>query len=298
MGGIVGTERNLSYFKPVQSDLALLGELWRLHPRYQGCIGHWLLGEGGGITAYDISGYNTNGTLTNMDPSTDWVPGLHGMVVNFDGTNDYINGGNSSLFNFNQSNSTLSISAWVRVISFAGNSKCIFSRWGVGQRQYSIDFSSTGAFEFITSTDGNAVAMRVATTATFLTDQWYHTVATADIGRDIYNLYIDGIELPTTGGTTLTTLFNSTANVIIGATKDGTDDLFNGDIGDVRVYNRILSNTEISSLYLEPFLEFTDVLGERILAQILVVAGLFPPWHLRQELPRSEVIKVPIIHYT
>jgi len=53
-------------------------------------VGFWPLAAGGGATAYDISGYGNHGTLTNMDPSSDWVVTEKGRAVNFDKTNNYI----------------------------------------------------------------------------------------------------------------------------------------------------------------------------------------------------------------
>ncbi len=41
--------------------------LWR------GLVGAWPLQEPGGLTAFDVSGYHNDGTLTNMDAATDHV---------------------------------------------------------------------------------------------------------------------------------------------------------------------------------------------------------------------------------
>ena len=38
-------------------------------------VGHWKLDEDSGTTASDTSINGNEGTLTNMDPATDWVPG-------------------------------------------------------------------------------------------------------------------------------------------------------------------------------------------------------------------------------
>jgi len=40
--------------------------------------------EGEGSIAYDKSGKGNDGTLTNMDPGTDWVSGKYGYGLNFD----------------------------------------------------------------------------------------------------------------------------------------------------------------------------------------------------------------------
>ena len=61
-------------------------DLWR------GLVGAWVpaLGPTGG-TLHDVAGSARDGTLTNMDPATDWVVGSPGSVLDFDGSNDYVN---------------------------------------------------------------------------------------------------------------------------------------------------------------------------------------------------------------
>ena len=54
-------------------------------------VGSWHLNEGSGATtAADTSGNGNNGTLTNMDPATDWVNGKFGKALDFDGSDDYV----------------------------------------------------------------------------------------------------------------------------------------------------------------------------------------------------------------
>jgi len=55
-----------------------------------GLVGYWPMDEGGGLTAFDRSGNGRNGTLNNMDASTDWVSGQHGGALDFDDSDDDI----------------------------------------------------------------------------------------------------------------------------------------------------------------------------------------------------------------
>lgn len=65
-------------------------QLRRDHPLAAGLVGAWLFNEGSGNRVFDYSGNGNHGTLTNMDPATDWVPGPSGMAVDTDGVNDYV----------------------------------------------------------------------------------------------------------------------------------------------------------------------------------------------------------------
>ena len=58
--------------------------LWR------GCVFAAPLDEPGGLTAFDVSGYRNNGTLTSMDAATDHVVTPMGRVLDFDGDDDRV----------------------------------------------------------------------------------------------------------------------------------------------------------------------------------------------------------------
>jgi hypothetical protein len=62
------------------------------HPNlWDGLVGAWMpsLGVTGGILR-DVSENENHGTLTNMDPATDWVTTSKGLALDFDGVNDYV----------------------------------------------------------------------------------------------------------------------------------------------------------------------------------------------------------------
>ncbi len=58
------------------------------HPLFPSA-GCWLFNEGAGFTAHDTSGNGNHGTLTNMDPATDWVSD-QGGALDFDGLQDFV----------------------------------------------------------------------------------------------------------------------------------------------------------------------------------------------------------------
>ncbi len=61
------------------------------HPLANGLIGLWPFWEGvGNPNAMDVSGNGNPGTLTDMDPATDWVASNIGMSVDVSGADDYI----------------------------------------------------------------------------------------------------------------------------------------------------------------------------------------------------------------
>jgi hypothetical protein len=73
----------------------LFPELW------DGCVGAWNPGLGpSGLTLRDWSPYENHGTLTNMDPGSDWVTNRGEHALDFDGINDEVLIGNIQRFQF------------------------------------------------------------------------------------------------------------------------------------------------------------------------------------------------------
>jgi hypothetical protein len=60
------------------------------HPLARGLAGAWLFNEGRGSTAWDLGGARHTGTLTGMDPASDWVAGPCGYGLDFDGLDDRV----------------------------------------------------------------------------------------------------------------------------------------------------------------------------------------------------------------
>ena len=225
------------------------------HPRYRDLVGHWIMNESGGLTAYDISGNGNNGTLTN---GPTWTQGQFGPALSFDGVDDFISV-SEAVTDSAASNGALTISAWFRLSTtsdgdlvsqwkYSATDRAFDLRWTGTKIEYHIDSLGTGS---------SGGSNRISNT-TLSTNTLYHVVGVfkASANLDIYvngvldngALYVNGIP---------NGLFNAVNPVNIGRISNGDADLyFNGLIDDVRVYKRALSADEVMSLYTDPFLEF------------------------------------------
>lgn len=77
---------------------------------WDGLVGCWVPQMGPtGNRLLDLSGYGNHGTLTNMDPATDWVPGPNGWALDFDGSDDYVTCGATHTINTGAFTATLVI---------------------------------------------------------------------------------------------------------------------------------------------------------------------------------------------
>ena len=197
-------------------------------------------------TAYDISGNNYNGTLTNgvgygSKGNGSW---------SFDGVDDNITLGNISALGF--TSGTFTLEAWVNISSSwtsgsqypnlvskgasagwdnDGWSLFVFRNWpspnmyswGCGIRQ--------GSSSVITA-NYNVPS-----------NTYLHIVATAD-GSNV-KLYQNGVLVNTNPQTV--NPGSNTKDVLIG--KDWTNNCFNGFLSSTQIYNRALTATEVTTIY-------------------------------------------------
>ena len=218
-------------------------------------VGWWRLDETSGTTAADSSGNGNDGTMINaLNAGTDSVTGAINTALNFDGA-----GTDQAVIipdPFPSSPEEITLSLWIKSPDY-DNGDGAFNTFAA-QIKDSGD-NSTFTFSYneaanelrfaVRNTSDVSVSTAVNVTAT---DTWTHFVGTYD-GSNV-KLYMDGVEvdsLPQTGA-----IFDSNnAFAIGGKWQYGTypaGNLYHDgehDIDDVRIYDRVLSTTEITQLY-------------------------------------------------
>ena len=87
-----------------------------------GLVGAWVpaLGPTAGVLV-DRSAYSNHGTLTNMDPATDWQASDGGWCLDFDGTNDYV------LLPARSAELPFSLSVWFRSANLGKTYQALFT---------------------------------------------------------------------------------------------------------------------------------------------------------------------------
>lgn len=199
-------------------------------------VGYWAFEEGTGTTTADASGNGNTGTLSG--PPT-WTTGKIGSYsLLFAGTEGVQVGSSSSL-----SIATYTLAAWVKITAghINDNFSAIIEHDRFGPNWYSLWKSGHGPqFHFRSRND------TVEFTTTISDSIWYHVAATYDNSTGAYVIYLNGAQ----DGSGTFTIDQSANNAVlsIGQNNVGDEDIF-GTIDEVRVYNRVLSSTEISDLY-------------------------------------------------
>ena len=197
----------------------------------------YLAGVNAGM--YDTVGFTDYQTLGNAQVSTLNVNYGSGSMF-FDGTGDWListaTTNNANPLNLMLFQGDFTIEAWINITSFAAV-RSIISK-GAAATGWAVEISTAGKLTFAQT----AVAA-VAGNSTLRIGQWYHiAVVRSGMGADNIKMYVNGI-LDYVSATAVTTNFNQTELVYIGASRTGATPML-GYIADLRVtkFARYLDN--------------------------------------------------------
>lgn len=234
--------------KPTIGELAALPYLH--HPRYRGCVGHWLMAEGGGGTVHDISGHGNQGTLVNGPV---WDIARSRPVVFFNGSTNYLNVGNAASLNLND---VMSVSFWMNGLAVIDNYSVMIGKINTSTAGWNVDINNVGPIiRTVLYTSGGLNQFKAVFSPGIETG-WHHIVVVLNAGS--IKGYADGVQ--SLNSTYIHgTGFATPAELHIGNRSDNTN-YFHGHIDDVRLYNRALSPAEVSSLFTSPLLEFEEAI--------------------------------------
>lgn len=227
-------------------DLLMLAEHWLegANQLVQGMVAYWNLDEGSGDIANDSSGNENYGNIIGAV----WVTGIQGGALEFDGLDDYVEIPNST--SLNPSNS-ITVSAWIN----ARPEQCKWSpiithsEWDSlnTTKGYALeyDMNATGIRFIIDGPGGDGV---ISDVVSIPTDEWTFVVGVYD--GSFVRLYVD--DVPSNPIPCSITQWQSTGNLNIGRSVVKPERHFSGSIDEVRIYNRALSDQEISELFYNP----------------------------------------------
>ena len=207
-------------------------------------VARWLLDETTGTSATDSSSYTHHGTLNGagFSFSANTTSGKIGHALNFNGTLDYIEVPYSS--DLNPSKFTCSL--WVRVLGGAGTYRSpLTSRNNDNTAGYFFYATNGNLWAFWM---GNGVSWVTSNGPSVVIGTWTFLVGVYDGTNQIF--YVNGQQVDSD----VISLIPNTAKPLrigAGATEGGPNYRFNGDIDDVRIYNRVLTSAEIHAIYLQ-----------------------------------------------
>lgn len=203
-------------------------------------VGWYPLTQSTGGTVTDASGTGNTATATGAK----WT----GTGASFSGATGQQIATNGPVVT---TTASYSVSAWVNLAAApTGNQTAVSQDANVASGFY-LQYESTDkswAFAHVSADSASPTATRAHGTATPSAGTWYHLVGTYDSSTGAMTLYVNGASA---GTATDTAPFAASGPLAIGRGRYGSAaaDLFDGQVANVQVYNRVLSAGEVSSLY-------------------------------------------------
>jgi hypothetical protein len=231
---------NLSNLPPAETQLAQVSPT-------NGLVGFWNFDDGVGAIpptmVIDVTGQGNNGTIYNGS----LVDGKSGKGVSLNGSTSYVDIGNPALLKLTGS---MTASAWIySSLNPADDGQIIAkSDSNIGwQLKTSMDTGPRTAAISITNIGQTAHTQRYSNTVLAL-NTWYHIAGVYNGATQSLDIYVNGVLDNGTlrGNAPIYSQVDYNSNIYIGKRDGGFN--FAGTIDQVRLYNRALSASEISSV--------------------------------------------------
>ncbi len=234
--------RTFYYGSTDETVAGISGDLFQVASVTDGLVAHLRFDETTGTTAVnEVS--SSNGTLNNMT-NADWVTGKFGNALDFDGSDDYV-----ELPKDVGELSNLTVSVWLKPTDL---------RWGViaskvpagnsGGKGWMSRFSNSSELRFRlggASGSNNEIASDVSQ---FTTGNWFHYAASFDKITRIGKVYKNGTVVKTQNMGNRSPAGGDDV-LWIGRSENYSAAKYKGLMDDFRIYDRALTDAEVSTVY-------------------------------------------------
>jgi hypothetical protein len=209
-----------------------------------GLVGYWKMDEddwnGTAGEVIDSSGNGNNGTASGGATTN---VGKFGNGGEFDGSDDYVDTGITD----NIQNGDFTVSLWMNPNTDGASSGRLVNKDPTGNG-WSLSYGDPGNNRlrfFVRGMDD----VSLDTGSIIDIGNWYHVIGVFDNTNNNRYLYVNGTLEAINMSDTGTPNINSAAIAIAAEAEDNTIN-FDGQIDEVRIYNRALSESEVKDLYL------------------------------------------------
>ena len=210
-------------------------------------ISYWRFDESGDTSRNFLDSYELNSGFS--ETSLDSTSGRVHKAFSLDGSTNKINVLDQPEFDF--VNSSFTVEAWIKPNSSTGD-RTIIGKYGrtIDESYWWLGLNNTNQATFFTSFDSKTFSFRndkQVTSPTSLTNgSWNHIVGVKDSINNI-KIYVNGGSPVTLSLGTIVDTINSSRPLNIGHWYN--KNLFNGSVDEVAIYNKALSQTEITDHY-------------------------------------------------
>jgi hypothetical protein len=220
-------------------------------------VGIWLLNEGKGDEAKDLTEFKNNGILKN---NPKWVDGKSGKCLEFDGKGSFIEVAKSDSLAISD---VITIVGWVHPYTYGQSGKKDPNPASGASVNILSKMESAGSYigpfwwEYRNNGQVNAYFAASAPAGTYLTptiqnlpvDKWSHIASNYDISSGVANVYLNGVLAQSATNKGFGAL-KAGVEFVIGTGKGGADygKPFDGMIDEVAMFNSFLSQKDIENI--------------------------------------------------
>lgn len=178
--------------------------------------------------------------------------GKFGEAAIFNGSSSYINlgTGSSGLSGALNQKVSQSVSLWMNTAytGISGNS-IIYSVYAGGGISLNIYYFTNGTLYFLTRYTNSDTTF--TTSQTFNDSQWHHIAVTIDVPNLERKIYIDNSLVSTQALSSNAYGGSGTTGVALGTNGNFNTQYYKGDLDQVRIYDTVLTSSQVTQLYQE-----------------------------------------------
>lgn len=215
-------------------------ELWN------GLVGLWSPEMGKqGLFLYDFSGRNHKGTLNSIDPSTAYVSGKRGYALNYTGSSTFVDCGTIPEIDDASKNLTLIFN--MRSSATVSQTLITYDNNSVLQPATDWYCYCANAGNLKIGGFGSTGELDTGITSASLRDGKFHQVVII-LKQTTLEVYVDGVLRYNPANTKTHGNFGSSFSLQFGSAENVAS--YVGDLGEVRLYNRDLTPSEVRNTYI------------------------------------------------
>ncbi len=213
----------------------------------------WKFDEGTGFSTADSSNHGNDGTFHG---GVSWFsPGRSGYCIQLNGVDGYVDCGNNPDTNLT---GDMTFSAWVKMNSGYYDQKIGGNQSGTAGGYKLCIYNSKAEFEVRDASNNYHLTRDVSGGTVLVMGTWYHIVGVYSEAGHYLKTYVNGnLDRTLQGDGTGTgqnsvpvnALASTTGNFVMGREPWTSLYFFNGWMDDIRIWNRVLTPTEIRSLF-------------------------------------------------
>ena len=201
-----------------------------------GLVGWWPFNG----DANDESGNGNNGTVNGATLTSD-RNSLSDKSYYFDGSNDIVVNNNSISF----LNNEISLSTWIYMSNISYDDRIISKdKNDHANRDFTLKITSSGLVQFTVFSSGDN-GTTLLSNQQLQSNKWVHLAVTKS--QSVIKIFINGILDNSMNASTV--IAQTSANLFFGKTSESWSEFFSGNIDDIGIWNRALTQKEITNLF-------------------------------------------------